>query len=376
MKHKIITIAFFLLVLSISTGAQKVTLQFEFNGVNRVCNVYTPTNYDDTQSYPLLFAFHGMSRSADLMEYHTHLSTKAEEEGFIVAYPQMRVPANGWQYTGDSPNDVDFAMFLLDSLLAKYNIDEKKVYSTGFSHGANFTAKLAYQHSDRIAAIATVAGFVKESEPNPHRSIPIMHFHAKNDPYVSYSTTKSSLQYWIEFNECNTEADTILNIDGAVGEKWSSSKERDVILYTTTIGGHSWPGGEESWHQPCDLISATDLMWDFFKQYQLTEVTAIEEPGTIESDFILEQNYPNPFNPATTISYNLPEASKVQLRVYDLLGNLVATLVNGEQPAGLRSVNFNTNQIQGMGGKLSSGVYFYRIETPKYVAAKKLILLK
>jgi hypothetical protein len=85
--------------------------------------------------------------------------------------------------------------------------------------------------------------------------------------------------------------------------------------------------------------------------------------------YSLSQNYPNPFNPTTTINFSLPKGSKVTLNVYDILGRVVRTLINGEYPAGYHKVEFN-------GGSMASGVYFYRIEAGGYVNVKKLMLLK
>lgn len=86
-------------------------------------------------------------------------------------------------------------------------------------------------------------------------------------------------------------------------------------------------------------------------------------------DFSLEQNYPNPFNPSTIISYNLMFNSKVTLKVYDVIGNEVATLVEEEKPAGYHSVRF-----EGRG--LSSGIYFYTIKAGDYFKVKKMTLLR
>jgi len=90
---------------------------------------------------------------------------------------------------------------------------------------------------------------------------------------------------------------------------------------------------------------------------------------TIVSDYRLYQNYPNPFNPSTRIKYQIPEAGKVTLKIYDILGKEVATVVNEFQSAGSHEVQFNA-------ANLSSGIYFYRIKTNNYSAAKKMILLK
>ena len=89
----------------------------------------------------------------------------------------------------------------------------------------------------------------------------------------------------------------------------------------------------------------------------------------LPSSYSLAQNYPNPFNPATVISYQLPTRAQVKLKVYDVLGREVATLVNEEQPAGIYKFNFD-------GGRLSSGVYFYRLISSEFTSTKKMILAK
>jgi hypothetical protein len=83
----------------------------------------------------------------------------------------------------------------------------------------------------------------------------------------------------------------------------------------------------------------------------------------------LDQNYPNPFNPATVIRYSIPEQSKVTLKVYNLLGQEVATLVNEVQPAGHFVARFE-------GYSLATGVYFYRLEAGKFSETKKMLLVK
>ena len=93
------------------------------------------------------------------------------------------------------------------------------------------------------------------------------------------------------------------------------------------------------------------------------------EDETYLNGYVLNQNYPNPFNPTTIIRYSIPEFSKVNLKVYDILGNEVATLVDEEKPAGNFEVVFD-------GSSLSSGVYFYKMTAGNYSASKKFILLK
>ena len=90
--------------------------------------------------------------------------------------------------------------------------------------------------------------------------------------------------------------------------------------------------------------------------------------------FTLHQNYPNPFNPVTTINYDLPQQSHVNLYIYDVLGREVANLVGKEVPAGYQSVIWNTNN--NLGVPVSAGIYFYQIQTNDFVKTKKMVILK
>ena len=99
--------------------------------------------------------------------------------------------------------------------------------------------------------------------------------------------------------------------------------------------------------------------------------TSIEEKNEIPSQFSLSQNYPNPFNPSTVINYKLSVTSKVSLKVYDLLGREVATLVDKEQMPGSYNSQFS---IQS--SPLPSGVYFYRLQAGDFSETKKMLLLK
>lgn len=106
---------------------------------------------------------------------------------------------------------------------------------------------------------------------------------------------------------------------------------------------------------------------DFDGRFEYSSI--IEANAGLPKTFELSQNYPNPFNPSTTITYQIPVASKVKLEVYDLLGKKVATLVNAPQEAGLYDFTLNANM-------LSSGVYFYRLQAGSFVQTKKMMLVK
>jgi len=94
-----------------------------------------------------------------------------------------------------------------------------------------------------------------------------------------------------------------------------------------------------------------------------------DEENTIPEQYLLSQNYPNPFNPETIINWQVPVAGHTTLKIYDLLGNEVATLVDEFQPAGKYEMKFN-------GSSLSSGVYFYRLQSDSFVETRKMVYLK
>ena len=94
----------------------------------------------------------------------------------------------------------------------------------------------------------------------------------------------------------------------------------------------------------------------------------------VPSEFALLQNYPNPFNPETTITYDLAEGSQVRLEVYNVMGQLVNTLVSEQQAAGRYRVVWSGMDARER--QVASGVYFYRLQTPDFNAVRKLMLLK
>ncbi len=105
---------------------------------------------------------------------------------------------------------------------------------------------------------------------------------------------------------------------------------------------------------------------DFDGSFKYSSIVEVEIAPLV---FSLSQNYPNPFNPSTTISYQLPVNSFVTLKVYDVLGNEVATLVNEEKLAGEYEIDFNASEM-------GSGIYFYKLQTGSFVKTNKMVLMK
>lgn len=118
------------------------------------------------------------------------------------------------------------------------------------------------------------------------------------------------------------------------------------------------------------FVPADNSQWGRFSVAMSSFLVSIQQIGTeTPTKYALNQNYPNPFNPVTNISYMIPKSSKVSLKVYDLKGQLISTLYEGNQNSGIYLTQFD-------GSKLASGVYFYKLEAGDYKEVRKMTMIK
>lgn len=115
--------------------------------------------------------------------------------------------------------------------------------------------------------------------------------------------------------------------------------------------------------------AAHQLQAGFWQLYYQSVISDVTDKELLPAEFKLEQNFPNPFNPSTIIRFALPERTTVLLKIYDLLGEEVITLVNEEKEAGWYNVNFNATGF-------ASGFYIYRMQTGQYTSIKKMLMIK
>jgi hypothetical protein len=139
-------------------------------------------------------------------------------------------------------------------------------------------------------------------------------------------------------------------------------------VISSTIDG--WPIGALHWSDGiCCEYDPSHAYAAVMAAYQ-NAITGVQTSNSgLPGSFELSQNYPNPFNPTTTINFTLAKASDVKLAVFNVLGQKVTTLVDTRMNAGQHSVVFDA-------GKLSSGVYFYKLETANFLSIKKMMVLK
>jgi hypothetical protein len=151
-----------------------------------------------------------------------------------------------------------------------------------------------------------------------------------------------------------------LELVSSAGSGVASATYRARVLYMEDTHNGASPFGEGP--EEAEPI--------VYLEFDVTTVTSVEPiGGTVPEEYGLEQNYPNPFNPTTNVNYSIPTAGFVTLKVYDLLGQEVATLVNQEQVAGSYRVDFNA-------ADLANGAYFYRLTAGTFTDVKKMVLMK
>lgn len=152
------------------------------------------------------------------------------------------------------------------------------------------------------------------------------------------------------------------------------------VYYTKTLGGNWYnlggglpnsPVSDINFHQPTKKLVAATHGRSMYEISVETLPILVKENSQVINGFTLEQNYPNPFNPSTHIRYSLRSNSNVVLKVYDIRGNEIATLVNEKEKTGAYEVKFSASTYN-----LSSGIYFFKLETEKYSETRKMILIK
>lgn len=295
-------------------------------GMYRTYTLRLPSAYDGTAQLPLVIAMHGGFGSGIQLEGQSLLTEKAEQEAFIVVYPDgvastigIRTWNAGWccgYAVNNNIDDVGFIDALIDTLMAEYAIATTRIYATGMSNGGFMSYRLACELSERIAAIAPVSASMSMVDCAPARSMPVIALHSYQDesvPYLGgigtgvsshYNSPLDSVQNaFAAHANCTVHNDTLLDNAEMTVISWHECDcAQEVITYMTHDGGHSWPGGVQSpiGDPVSTVINANDLMWDFFQQYTLDCDVATGVPPPASSSGIAL--YPNPATTSITVN--------------------------------------------------------------------------
>ena len=265
-------------------------------GRTRTYTVHLPRGIGDEHTYPLVLVFHGGGGNDDNAARMTGFSARADAEQFIVVYPNGTGRLNDKILTWNTGNccgyaldnnvdDVGFVRALIEKLQSEYPINPKRVYATGISNGGMMSYQLACNLSDKIAAIAPVAGALNLT-CQPAHPVAVIAFHGDADQHVLYNggvplkqvdphsredkSVAYAISFWVKQNQCNPSAQKSERGKVIVESYTNCRDNADVILYTLKNFGHAWPQGARGTilaDDPKAEISATNVMWEFFKQH-------------------------------------------------------------------------------------------------------------
>ena len=274
----------------------------ESAGIERCYFLFTPDDYDPSVPVPLIISYHGFLSNPNSQAMITGWNQLAEEENFLVVYPQGKKFPQRWNsgstWTDSDVDDVQFFRDILDDVAENRNFDPSRVYVNGFSNGGGMTVLIGCEEADRVAAAGTVAAAVVEWEDcAPSRPLPMIAFHGTGDPVVNYDglgmqyellrfgsrLTKAPSEFigaeewtarWASANNCNPIPEEIPVVDDVSGVEYvECDEDAGVMFYTIDGGGHTWPGGFPILitGKTSNTIDATREMWDFFQNYSLDQ---------------------------------------------------------------------------------------------------------
>lgn len=276
------------------------TLSLKVDGFTRTVIVHVPKSSTGSTPLALVLNLHGSGSTASAQEKFTKMNAAANEDGFIVAYPQALIPDGfgfDWNIPGvplvggravpaKSANDVKFLTSLVGIMESKYCVNAKEVYATGFSGGARMSSQLACDDSQLFAAVAPVSGLRRPKPCPTTRAVPVISFHGSADPvdpfaghgqkYWTYSVTTAAKD-WATQDHCKSSS-TGSPVNGVKMTTYQMcSNSAQVELYEITGEGHEWPGGPTmpssitSLLGPqSSLVNANTLMWAFFQAHPLS----------------------------------------------------------------------------------------------------------
>ncbi len=291
----VLTILIFLVQL---TFADKITV----DGIERTYIMHSPGSLNDSVRAALVFVLHGGGGLARKMNGLTRFNRVSDEYGFFVCYPQGidkhwndGRAVNITRVNGIEVNDVKFFSLLIDTLIAKYNIDSSRVYACGISNGGMMSFRLGCELNSRIAAIAPVAISMSEYLYNsctPAKPVPVMLIFGMEDPLVPYEggsirfnrgevvSVQNTVGFWVRNNECDETpvvAETDDEDDDTSVKKlvYSGNTPRNEVVYYLILGGgHTWPGGVQ--YLPKLIVgrtskefSASGTIWKWFENKKL-----------------------------------------------------------------------------------------------------------
>jgi polyhydroxybutyrate depolymerase len=257
------------------------------SGTDRTVHVHIPPSYDPTKAVPIVLDFHGYTSNPSQQAGFAGMIAKSDAAGFVAVHAEGTGSLKSWNAGAccgtaatDKTEDVAFVNAILDQLVKKLCVDEKRIFSTGLSNGGFLSYRLACEMSGRIAAIAPVAAVMGIPTCTPTRPVPIMHFHGTSDQLVPYNGNNNgypsvavTTSKWAERNGCTDKPrETFKKDDVTCMTQDKCNAGAEITVCTVDGGGHTWPGSKAvmiGLGKITQAINATDAMWDFFQKHPM-----------------------------------------------------------------------------------------------------------
>lgn len=237
-------------------------------GKNRDYVVHVPTEI--AASPALVLGLHPLSGSGPAYQKTSGWDKVADKEKFVVVYPTGITPVSmggssmpGWDITGES--DVNFMLALIDTMAARYKIDRKRVYSTGYSMGGMLSYVLACRKSDKITAIGSIDGFPvgqNAGSCKPSVPVPVCHVHGATDHFVDIDDLPPWIKKFAEVDGCQSSPKTTTGAKYKKDDYSPCDNGNEVILYTITGMDHIGAANTDKFD-----FSAADTFWTFFSRH-------------------------------------------------------------------------------------------------------------
>lgn len=243
----------------------------------REIHVYAPSNL--APKSPLLISCHGMDQDPNYQQSNTHWEAVADTAGFVVVYPRGGTGMSTWDISGDK--DTKWVVQIIEQMVKEYDIDQKRVYLSGFSMGGMFTYHAMSKIADKIAAFAPTSGTNVMGASKAMRPVPIIHPHGTSDDVLNYSQVEGFIKNYRDQFHCPSQAEVQNNYPNSENRAtmytWGPCDEGVYIKHLKLEGrGHSPSKADVS-----------DI-WNFVKQYSLDGASitpSIEVPTNRDSVF-------------------------------------------------------------------------------------------
>lgn len=376
MKRKKFAILLYTAMVLNSLQAQVTVFDtIQSGGIPRDFRIYIPPTYDGSEAVPLLLNLHGYSSDNFGEAVYANFNPIADTAGFITVLPNGTLDGLGLRYwncfnaPGTGVDDVAFISDLIDSISAEYNIDPNRIYSTGMSNGGFMSYTLAGELSNKIAAIASVAGTIDVLRfpfIHPARTVPVMEIHGDADPTVPYNGSieflpvDTVLQFWINNNHCDptpafSEVPDLVTTDNCTAEHyvWSNGwNNSSVELYKIIGGEHTWPGSAITFLGVTnqDFIACKEI-WRFLSQYRLDELTAV---APVPEPAIAITIVPNPAQEYILVEMNIN--APVAISIFNMEGKCI--LRTSDQKIDIQTWPNGNYFIKAIGSQFESAAIF------------------